>query len=146
MPNKGKNTKQEEGKKHPSPDKKRLNLYMFYGNGVIWDKAKNKALCRFEKGKLLTTDIRTISILLKRRFRYKTKLPITKSVLNKAYSDYKKEIRASEKKPVNTGYDRKILNNMRITELKILAKVKKIRLMQEISKTEIINRLLGARR
>jgi hypothetical protein len=28
----------------------------FYGNGIIWDSVKNKALCNFEKGILETED------------------------------------------------------------------------------------------
>ena len=28
----------------------------FYGNGTVWDKSKDKALCKFEKGILETTD------------------------------------------------------------------------------------------
>lgn len=28
----------------------------FYGNGIIWDSLKNKALCKFDKGILETED------------------------------------------------------------------------------------------
>ena len=35
----------------------------FYGNGIVWDKEKNRALCQFEKGELETEDERIISIL-----------------------------------------------------------------------------------
>lgn len=36
----------------------------FLGNGIVWDKEKNKALCSFEKGKFETEDMRIIKILL----------------------------------------------------------------------------------
>lgn len=148
------NGKQGEAKT-PSPVKNKLNIYVFYGNGIIWDRARNKALCRFEKGKFLTNDIRIIAILVKKRFKYKTKHPVAKDILNKAYNDYKKEIEANEKQTQDfltktldrlKKYGRKELNSMRLSELKILLKAKKIRPSQIMTKQEMINRLLGAKR
>ena len=150
MPIVTKETTQGEGKPLPSA---KLNLYIFYGNGVIWDKAKNKALCRFEDGKLLTNDIRIISILVKRRFKYKTKKPIAKEILNKSYKAYKNEIKrneyqvkADDKKLNEQKFDRKKLNNLRVSELKALMKAKKLRFTQITPKQEMVNLLLGARR
>ena len=141
--------------KTPSPVKNKLNIYVFRGNGVVWDKARNKALCRFEKGRFLTNDIRIIAILVKKQFKYKTKHPVAKDILNKVYAEYKEEIKANEKQLQNDqakilkrlkGCDRKQLNSMRISELKMLVKAKKIRLSQIMTKQDMINALLGARR
>jgi len=146
-------TKQGEAKA-PSPVKNKLNLYSFRGQGIVWDRARNKALCRFEKGRFLTNDIRTIAILVKKQFKYKTKHPVSKDILNEAYSAYKKEIEANEKQLQKDragvlkklkGYDRKQLNSMRISELKVLFKAKKIRPLQVMTKQDMINRLLGVR-
>jgi len=149
-------TKKKQGKvETPSPAKNKLNLYLFHGNGIVWDRARDKALCRFEKGKLLTNDIRTIAILVKKRYKYKAKHSIAKDILDEAYNSYKKEIKANEKQSRDQltktldrlkTYDRKKLNNMRIPELKVLIKAKKIRLLPFMTKQEMINRLLGARR
>ena len=80
---------QGEVKKLPSA---KLNLYQFKGHGIIWDRGRNKALCKFEDGRFITNDIRTIAILLKRKYKYKTKHPIAKTILEKAYNAYKKEV------------------------------------------------------
>jgi len=149
-------TKKKQGEvKEPSPVKNKLNLYVFRGNGIVWDRARNKALCRFEKGRFLTNDIRTIAILVKKQFKYKTKHPVAKDILNEAYSAYKKEIETNGKQLQDDraevlkklkGYDRKQLNSMRISELKVLFKAKKIRPLQVITKQDMINALLGKRR
>lgn len=142
-----KDIKKQEKAKNPSLAKQKLNLYMFYGpEGILWDKARNKALCRFRDGKFVTTDIRIIAILLKKKFKFKTKHPVTKKVLNEVYKTYRKEISELEKKSKEHEFDRKKLNSMRISELRILGKTKKVELLQFMTKQEMINRLLGARR
>lgn len=35
----------------------------FLGNGLVWDSAKNKVLCKFIEGKYTTSDTREIDIL-----------------------------------------------------------------------------------
>lgn len=145
-----KNTKQGEEKELPSA---KLNLYRFKGNGVVWDRAKNKTLCRFENGELITNDIRIIAILLKKHYKYKTKHPLAREILNKSYNAYKYEIKrnekrieAEEKELTERKLDRKKLNNMRIPEIKALVKAKKIRITPITTKQEMINSLLGTRR
>ena len=135
-----------QGEGNPSLAKKRPNIYVFYGRGVIWDRARNKALCKFRDGKLLATDIRIIAILLKEKFKYKTKHPATEEVLTRVYEAYKKEISKQKRQSKRLEFDRKKLNSMRISELRILFKAKKIRLLQIMTKQDMVNRLLGARR
>ena len=141
--------KKSQGKmeKSSSKEKGKLNLYLFRGHGILWDRARDKALCRFgPDDKLVTTDVRLISILLKKGFKFKTKNPITKKVLGEAYKTFKKEIKEKENRLKDTKFDRKILNSMRISELRVLSRAKKIRVLQIPNKQEMINQLLGARR
>jgi len=42
----------------------------FYGNGAVWDKERNRILCRFLSGSLETADTRTIAILQKMGYRH----------------------------------------------------------------------------
>lgn len=137
-----------QGEGNPSLAKKRklLNIYVFYGHGVIWDRARNKALCKFRDGKLTTTDIRLIAILLKEKFKFKTGHPVAEETLDKVYQTYKKEIGKQKRQSKRLEFDRKKLNSMKISELRILFKAKKIRLLQIMTKQDMINRLLGAKR
>ena len=47
----------------------------FYGNGVVWDREREKPLCKFENGKIETDDIRAINIL-KERYKYEAEKEI----------------------------------------------------------------------
>jgi hypothetical protein len=40
-----------------------MSAVVFYGNGSVWDAAKNRVLCRFVDGKYETKDPREIGIL-----------------------------------------------------------------------------------
>ena len=40
----------------------------FYGNGIVWDAANNKALCKFMSGELETEDKRMQDILIEKGF------------------------------------------------------------------------------
>ena len=44
---------------------KEVNMVTFKGNGVVWDKERNKVLCSFRNGEFKTDDKRVIDILLK---------------------------------------------------------------------------------
>jgi len=42
----------------------------FYGNGSVWDKERNKALCRFQDGEYETDDERTVNLLIKGGYKH----------------------------------------------------------------------------
>ena len=49
---------------------------LFKGNGGVWDKEKNKRLCKFVNGEFETEDIRTIEILAKLGYKTPDAMPI----------------------------------------------------------------------
>ena len=42
----------------------------FYGNGIVWDKSKNKALCTFKDGQLDTEDVYIIEKLKESGYKF----------------------------------------------------------------------------
>ena len=56
---------------------------LFFGQGVVWDKAKNKELCKFEKGEYETNDTRIITILKENNYKFEEEVKnVTEKVEN----------------------------------------------------------------
>lgn len=92
----------------------------FYGNGLVWDKERNKALCKFTSGEFITDDTNIIEKLKK---------------LNFDFDDINNE---SEK----TDNDNVDYSALSYQELKKIAKEKGIKLERSMKQEDILNELM----
>jgi hypothetical protein len=71
----------------------------FYGNGIVWNKASGRRLCKFNEGVFYTDDISVINALDKLGYKHDGVIKIEAEIIEQVNPEIKPEIKPVVKKP-----------------------------------------------